>query len=162
MTGTATLELVAVFGSSGRVRVLAVLANATTPFTGYRVAKVAGVQPIKAVAELRRLAAAGIVQQVPGRPGSARWVLTDPDLRTFFQRRVRLSWWDDWRRDSRARARRAELAVAGIGPWDFSRYRPNRSAVSNPEEFVRRPGKDRELARLDLRTRPPDRRRGRR
>jgi hypothetical protein len=40
--------LVALFGSATRVSVLAVLAGVSRPFTGYRVAKIAGIPPIQA------------------------------------------------------------------------------------------------------------------
>lgn len=140
------------FGGETRASVLAALASASAPFTGYRVAKVAGIQPIKAYAELRRLREAGIVRETPRGERGATWELLDENLRSFLTRRVRVVWWNDWQPGMAGRARRAEVALARIRQIDLSKFKPNPSAVSNPEEYTRRPEKDRVLARLGLRT----------
>jgi len=75
------------------VLTLAVLANTDEPFTGYRVAKIAGLPPIKVYQELRRALAAGLVQRAPGGAG---YVLSDPEVRLLLQRRVRIRWEDEW------------------------------------------------------------------
>jgi hypothetical protein len=72
--------MVALFGSQNRALVLAALANASGPLSGYRVAMIFGGQKIKVNAELDRLAQAEIVSKrrmMNGRPG---WTLEDPDL----------------------------------------------------------------------------------
>jgi hypothetical protein len=159
MNDEAGSDLAAVFGGLGRVRILGTLASASVPFTGYRIGKVARVQPIKVSVELRRLKAAGLVEELAGERGGSRWRLTDPDLRTFFRRRVRLSSWEDLRAGERERRRRARRVVASTGSVDFSKYRANPTAVSNPEQYVRRPEKDEELARSGLKTRGDARKR---
>ena len=53
-------RLIAEFGSEARVLVLAVLANAYRPLTGYRVAKTGEVPRPKAYEQLERLAKAGV------------------------------------------------------------------------------------------------------
>jgi hypothetical protein len=132
---------------------LGVLANATIPYSGYRIAKVARVQLIKASAELRRFKEAGIVRELPGNRRGSMWTLTDPNLRAFFRQRVRIFSWEDLRSQSRDRERRGRKILAEFPTWDFSKYTPNPSVVSHPEDFIRRPGKDAELAGLGLKTR---------
>jgi len=127
--------LVALFGSETRVSVLAVLASASRPLTGYRVAKIAGVQPIKAYAELRRLRAAGLVREAP--PG---WELSDPEVRRLVGSRVRIAWSEDWEAGTRKRARRAEQIVAESSPWfDASRYIPNPVVAARYAKEIERP-----------------------
>jgi hypothetical protein len=145
------------FGGRLRAVTLGALASAQTPLTAYRIAKITGSQVIKVITELRRLEATGVLDRV-SRAGSAPgWTLTDPALRDFFRRRVRIVWWRDWDREvSRRVLRSASLPRT---PIDLSRFRPNPRAVPNREEFVRPPEKDRELARAGL---PISRRTGRR
>jgi DNA-binding transcriptional ArsR family regulator len=131
-------SLVALFGSETRVAVLAVLAGASRPLTGYRVAKIAGVQPIKAYGELRRLQGARVVRKLP-----SGWQLLDPQVRRFVGNRVRVAWSEDWEAGVRERARRAEKVLAGSRRWfDPSRYQPNPSvAVRYSREIDRPPEK---------------------
>ncbi|MGA7860635.1 MAG: hypothetical protein WCB19_02105 [Thermoplasmata archaeon] len=127
--------LVALFGSETRVSVLAVLAGASRPFTGYRVAKIAGVQPIKAYAELRRLRAAGFVRKAP-----SGWALSDPEVRRLVGSRVRIVWSEDWEAGEGKRAQLAENVVAELGPWfDASRYTPNPSVAARYAKEIERP-----------------------
>jgi hypothetical protein len=140
------------FGGDTRASILAVLAGASAPFSGYRVAKVARVQPIKAYAELRRLRDAGFVSETASERGKSAWQLSDSNLRSFLERRVRVAWWNDWEPGMEQRASRAEEVLAKVGRFDLSKFKPNPSAVSNPEEYVRPTEKDRVLARMGLRT----------
>ena len=140
------------FGGDTRASILAVLAGASTPFTGYRVAKVARVQPIKAYAELRRLRDAGFVSETSNGRGKTSWLLADSNLRSLLARRIRVAWWNDWEPGMERRARRAEASIAQIGRLDLSKFKPNPSAVSNPEEYSRPVEKDIVLKRMGLRT----------
>jgi hypothetical protein len=145
--------VVATFGSATRVLTLAPLASATAPMTAYRIATVSRLQRIKVYAELRRLALSGVTREVKLGKNRSGWELVDPDIRQLLQRRVRITWYGDWQRGTAERAKRADAMIAEAGRWDPSRYGPpNRSAVSNPEEFVRPPEKDRVLARMGLKT----------
>ena len=83
--------LVAAFGSETRVRTLAVLANASSPLTAYRVALVGGIPVDKAYREIRRLAATRLVERL-----QRGWVLKDEDLRSMLRRRVRIRWDEEW------------------------------------------------------------------
>jgi hypothetical protein len=155
-------DLERVFGGAGRVRILGVLANSSTPLSTYRIAKIALVQPIKGTLELRRLRDAGLVNELPGERGGSRWVLTDTDLRTFFRRRVRILSWSEVRAGAEDRASRGRALLARIRPIDFSKYRASPEAGSRRTDFSRLPGKDAELARLGLRTREAARKKRRR
>jgi hypothetical protein len=127
--------LVALFGSETRVAVLAVLAGATRPFTGYRVAKIAGVQPIKAYAELRRLSAAGLVREVP-----SGWELSDPEVGRLVGNRVRVTWSEDWLAGEADRAKRAERVAAESTAWfDPSRYAPDPAVAARIAKEIERP-----------------------
>lgn len=102
--------LVAAFGSTTRVRTLAVLANAAGPLTAYRVALVGGIPVDKAYREVRRLARSGLVER--RRNG---WVLIDEDLRSLLQRRVRVRWDRDWDGERRTWAEETpKLLSAGL------------------------------------------------
>jgi len=144
--------LPALFGGDTRASILAVLAGASTPFTGYRVAKVAQVQPIKAYAELRRLRDGGFVSETSNGNGKTSWVLADPDLRSLLTRRIRVAWWNDWEPGAERRALRAKAALARVGRFNLSKFKANPSIISNPEEYTRPAEKDRVLKRMGLRT----------
>jgi hypothetical protein len=141
-------QLVALFGSATRVSVLAALAGASAPWTGYRVAKVAGLQEIKAYRELERLRAAGIV-----RTSGNGWVLPPGELRTFLARRLRVSWSEDWFAGENGRALRARRVLDRPTRWfDARRYRPDRAvAACYAKEFERPPEKDELALRSGLR-----------
>ncbi|MCI4351879.1 MAG: hypothetical protein L3K14_00600 [Thermoplasmata archaeon] len=132
--------LVALFGSETRVSVLAVLAGASRPSTGYRVAKIARIQPIKVYAELRRLRKAGIVREVLAEGGRSGWELSAPDVRRLVGDRVRVSWSDDWFAGESERARRAQAIVSQSISWfDPSRYTPNPSVAARYAKQIERP-----------------------
>jgi len=80
-------------GSRTRALTLAVLANAEEPFTGYRVAKIAGLNPSKVYRELLRASKAGLIRR--DRTGNG-YIIADPDVRTFLRRRLRIRWDDEW------------------------------------------------------------------
>ncbi|MCI4347230.1 MAG: hypothetical protein L3J97_01260 [Thermoplasmata archaeon] len=127
--------LVTLFGSETRVSVLAVLAGASRPLTGYRVAKIAEVQPIKAYAELRKLREAGFVRESP-----SGWELSDPQVRRLVGTRVRVVWSEDWETGEKERAQRAEKTLAKSRPWfDASRYTPNPSVAARYAKEIERP-----------------------
>ena len=102
-------SLVAVFGGETRLKVLAVLANAHQPFTGYRVAKTAGIRPPKAYAELRRLEAVGVVGRESG-----RWVILDRDLFFLLRKRARVHWLEDLRAPDATSERFRHLTLRAI------------------------------------------------
>jgi hypothetical protein len=156
-------QLVALFGGKTRASVLAVLAGASVPFSGYRVARVAGVQPIKAYAELRRLRTAGIVREIPIKEGQSVWELPPGDLRSFVAKRVRVYWSGDWMSSPRRKFTVDDLHFARqLNRVAKRRPRPStippyaRAILS---EMVRPPEKDELLERLGL---PTSVRRGRR
>ncbi len=85
-------------GSETRVRLLAVLANARHPLTGYRVAKTGMVSISKAYPELRRLAESNLVIHT-GRG----WAIRDEDVAALLRKRVRIVDSGDWFRGKRRR-----------------------------------------------------------
>lgn len=143
--------LVALFGGTTRSRTLAVLSSAAGPMTGYRVAVTAALQPIKTYEELRRLQRTGIVSECMTVQGRMGWELTDEDLRKFFKRRMRISWFQDWDADVSRKSELGQSVVSRMAKLDPGRYRSNRSLVSNRAEFERPAAKDRALRRVGLR-----------
>jgi hypothetical protein len=140
--------VISLFGSRLRAATLGALANSRQPLTAYRVAIVTGSQVIKVITELRRLEQSGFVERSETGARGAGWSLPDPDLRDFLRRRVRLVWWDDWNEQVAFRVRRS--ASVPRTRVDLSRFRPEPHAVPNRREFLRRPGKDRLLAKAGL------------
>jgi hypothetical protein len=152
-TGMAT-----VFGSADRVRVLAVLANASRPPTAYRVAQVAGVEPPNVYRELKRLLQVGEVRRAG--PKGVGWEVVDPDIRAALRRRCRISWSADILLDSPARKARAAEVIRqnAADPLDLSKF--SRGRRPTRAEVRRRAEKDqvllREGSRVSQRTlRPP-------
>ncbi|MFZ1022525.1 MAG: hypothetical protein WAN87_00110 [Thermoplasmata archaeon] len=145
--------IVALFGGETRVLTLAALANSERPLTGYRVTKLTGLQPTKVYDELRRLASAEVVRAWPVDNGRANkvWTISDPDLRAFVRKRVRLVSAAEWAREVDERVRRRKPIASGDLGIDLSRYRANPSAVPNRREFERPASKDRALASAGLR-----------
>ena len=156
-------QLVALFGSETRASVLVALARARYPQTGYRIAKVANIQPIKAYSELGRLLAVGVVRRTSGASGRFTWELPEGAVRTFVVNRARISDWVDWMADPRRRvssadrrfARRLNAAATGRPPPKS--IPPAARAILS--EMTRPPEKDRVLELLGL---PTSVRRGRR
>ena len=143
--------LATVFGSSDRVRTLAVLANANSPLTAYRIAKTVEVKPPNIYRELAKLAAVNEVRRAKTPEGEGGWELVDPDLRSLFQKRWRVLWATDL-----IRARREEkdritsmFARARRSSADLSRYT---SKAPVPTRVLRRRlEKDRVLLRRGAR-----------
>lgn len=156
-------QLVTLVGSGNRASVLAALASATTPQTGYRIARLANVQPIKAYTELRRLRSVGIVRELRASDGRSVWELPDGAIRSFVASRARIAQFEEWIVSQRR----------GVGPSDrrFARALNDAAAKrprarSNPPaarailvEMTRPPEKDKVLELLRL---PSSVRRGRR
>jgi DNA-binding transcriptional ArsR family regulator len=160
----------ALFGSENRALVLAVLANASRPLTGYRIAKVFGGQRVKVNSELRRLAEAGVVDRQPTDGGRNGWVLIDANLGAFVRSRIRITFvsqWDTQRRFGPGAVDKllAEIEVGLPSPQsDPEFYRPNgwranRETLRSLREMVRSPEKDAILRKYGART---SRREGRR
>jgi len=165
-TGSVSLDLdpqlAAVVSSETRASVLAVLAGSPAPISGYRVAKLAQVQPIKVYRELRRLAEARVVRETRSGRGRLLWELPSGSLREFVASRGRVSWSEEWLANVRRRtssedrrfARRLNAAAA-------RRPRPRSipaGARAILSEMVRPRQKDEILERLGL---PTSVRRGR-
>lgn len=136
MEAGADSALIALLGSETRLRVLAVLANASRPMTAYRIGKTGGVPMPKAYGEVRRLGRAGLLRRV-----ASGWVLDDRDVRILLQKRVRVYWYEDFRaeRERTAPARRALLRrLQATPPPRFPRnWRPR-----DPASQRRDPHKD--------------------
>ncbi len=150
MSSRSDSGLAGLFGSAARARTLAALASASLPLTGYRIASLAAIQPIKAYSELKRLMSLGFVASRPIRKGTTGWVLADPDIRNLCLKRARLVWEPDWEQDVSRRAFKAKSILGVLGQIDLRRYRPNPAAVTNRSEFVRPRAKDRALRRAGL------------
>jgi len=151
--------IVTLFGGETKVLTLAALSSASQPLTGYRVTKLTKAQPTKVYDEIRRLAKAGFISERQTSAGRRGWIVSDPDLRSLFRRRVRLLWNEDWSKtlDQKPKLRKSDLDR--VLSLDVTQYRPNRSAIPNPEEFARPAAKDSALASAGLKT---SRRRNRR
>ena len=135
MAGIADPGLVAFCGSKTRVSALGVLANSIRPVTGYRVSKVAGLQPIKVYRELDRAVESGLVEKT-----ARGYRLVDPDLRALLQKRVRVSWSESWFADERCRTQRARGVRESTSGWfDPDRYRPNPSVAARYAREIERP-----------------------
>jgi Sugar-specific transcriptional regulator TrmB len=159
MPGSMETNLGSLFGSRARALTLAVLANAEGPLTGYRIAQVASLPRPKVYAVLRQLYKAGFVQNAKG---GVR--LTDPDLRSLLQKRLRLRWSEEW--DSAREGWSEEnprLLSAGLADIrtrirrdpDFLRprgWKPPPSARKIERELRRPASKDAGLRRRGLRT----------
>jgi hypothetical protein len=151
--------LVAFCGSETRARTLGALANAVSPMTGYRVAKVSGIPEPKVYPELRRAVRAGIVRMEEN-----GYRLIDDDLRTLLQKRVRLYWdvdWDQaragWSDETPGLLKQGLLAIRQRIREDPFYLRPKgwsppASARKWDRELVRAPEKDVRIRRLRRRT----------
>ncbi len=143
--------LAALFGSEGRVRTLAALANAEAPLTAYRVARMTGSPPPNVYRELMRLLRCHEVERARTPEGKAGWWLVDADVRGLMRRRQRVVWSEDLLRGSRDRGRRAALRIrrSSRAPLDLSRFAPG--PVPRATAVRRRVEKDRVLAKAGAR-----------
>ncbi|MGC2788748.1 MAG: hypothetical protein WA547_01665 [Thermoplasmata archaeon] len=116
--------LLALFGSETRFRLLAVLANAQHPLTGYRVAKTGEVSISKAYPELNRLAKVKLAAH-----GPHGWTIVDKDVALLLRKRVHVVDSEDWFKDKSGRDRedRALLRrLKNLPPPDWNQVDPNR------------------------------------
>lgn len=149
MRTTLDSPLSALVGSRTRLLTMAVLANSDEPLTGYRVAKVAGLPRTKVYPEIRRGLASGLLVQT-----AAGFRMTDPDVRTLLQKRVRIRWYDEWNRSQAGSAasvdrelERILSELEGIRTYDPT----NRIPAQALRELKRDPERNRILRRLGLR-----------
>ncbi|MGC2034987.1 MAG: helix-turn-helix domain-containing protein [Thermoplasmata archaeon] len=136
--------LAAAFGSETRLRVLAVLAHAYGPLTGYRVAKTGGVSIPKAHEQLHRLERSGLVAH-----REDGWVILDRDVRILLRKRIRIRAWDDWLTE------KAEKEPRIVALFDRLSRAPHAEAPKgweprDPKRFHRDPRKDKILGRMGL------------
>jgi hypothetical protein len=151
--------MVSLFGGETRVRTLAALSSSSQPLTGYRVTRLTGVQPTKVYEELRRLAKTGVVAEQATLNGRMGWIVTDPDVRSLFRRRVRIFWEVDRQTELANRVRNRDSPEQALASFSLMGYRRSPNTVPNQSEFVRPAAKDISLASAGLRV---SRRRGRR
>lgn len=135
-------------GGETRTRVLGLLADATVSKTGYELAKAARANPSKVYGILRDLREAGLVRVSSDRPGVRRYSLTDPDLRRFLLRHVRITTLQEWFSPSRVRQREAILNRLRPERLVPRPSRLKREQLPNYREFERPPEKDRALRRV--------------
>jgi hypothetical protein len=119
--------------------------------TGYRVAKTGGVPRPKAYEQLQRLAKAGVVVQ-----RKKGWVLLDKDLQTFFRKRLRISWLEDWSAERNRRAPEVEAMLDRLAKLPHIEpekgWKPRPATLRQLNRDARkRPFKDAILARMGLR-----------
>lgn len=127
--------------------------------TAYRIARVGRVPPPKVYRVLQQLKDSGLATQVSIGPGRSAWELSDPYLRAFLVRQIRIVDVDDLAQGPRARSRVEADWIARIRPIRLRRYRPEPGRVTSPQEYLRPPEKD---AALKARGLPTSRRRRRR
>ncbi|HZY91541.1 MAG TPA: hypothetical protein VFG07_02020 [Thermoplasmata archaeon] len=144
--------LTALFGSEGRVKTLAALANADAPLTAYRVAAIAGMNPPNVYRELKRLVRYNEVARSPTPQGALGWTLIDANVRALLRRRLRIVWSEDLFRGAAERGRRATLAARRSSrvPLDLSEFGPGRPPSA--AAVRRRVEKDRVLRAAGART----------
>ena len=139
-------RLVAVFGSTNRVRVLAALAGSLVPKTAYAIAKMVGILPPKAYEGLKDLEGAGIVSSIRSARGARLYRLDDRELARYLRIRAPIMSDDDLRRIAEA----GESIGNTTSVLDLRKYRPNPMAVPFRHELQRPASKDRELVRAGL------------
>jgi hypothetical protein len=86
--------LLSLFGSQTRLLTMAVLANATEPLTGYRVAVIAGLPREKVYPEIRKGLVTGLLAHTDD-----GYRMVDPDVRRLLQKRVQIRWEKEWDRE---------------------------------------------------------------
>jgi hypothetical protein len=137
-------KLVALFGSSTRVRTLGVLASAYRAMSGYRVGLTASVPLPKVYRELKRLRSVGLVARVP-----EGWILTDDDVRHLLRKRYRVAWAADWFREIARRAPEDAAILRHLRSLPAPRF-PKHWVPRHPKQYRRDPRKDRLLSRMGL------------
>lgn len=139
-------DLVALCGSSTRVRTLAVLASAVEPMTGYRIGREGGVPFPKLYPELERLRRAGLVSK-----RESGWALAVPAVRQLFRRRFPLPLPHGWSTEVERRRAEDEAILSLLRAMPAPRFRRG-GANRNLPRVSRDPEKDRLLRRLGLGT----------
>ena len=140
------LEVVRVFGSQARAKVLGYLANLTTPQTGYAILKSLQISVSKVYGELKRLEPTGILSKSLDSKGSTRFLLRDPDIRSFLAKRLRISSAEEWFSTGEVAKRRNAFRQAKRIPVSLRLPPAERNRRSRfVREFRRPPEKDRAL-----------------
>ncbi|MGA7922851.1 MAG: hypothetical protein WCA77_02610 [Thermoplasmata archaeon] len=134
------------FGSEVRARTLGVLAGAERPITAYRVAQATGDQGTQVYTALRKAKEWGIVEENREKGGASVWSLSDPNLRSFLNQRIRISVLAEFMDSSRRKTRPGALLNI-----DLSAY-PSKP-IPQDSELYRPPEKDELLERRGLRSR---------
>lgn len=144
--------LLALFGSKDRVRTLAILANANSPLTAYRIARTAEVEPPNIYRELSKLVRVSEVRRMKTPEGEEGWALIDSDLQRLFRKRWRLTWSVDLIREQRGKQERVARTFSKASRIPLT-LPTARSTGSLPARLARRRlEKDRILARGQART----------
>jgi predicted transcriptional regulator len=136
------------FGSGTRANVLAVLANSYEPKTAYAISKEIETKPAGVYREVRNLAAAGLLEVRYTSTGTKEYYLADGDLRRLLLRRARIAALEDWFSPARVQEVRNAIQRANRLNVELPIVKPNRSRVSNKEEYERSPAKDRALRKI--------------
>jgi hypothetical protein len=134
-------QVVALLGSTNRVRTLVPLANAYWPMTAYRIAQLAGIPRTKVYDELRRLQVAGAVEERKSRKGRSTWVLLDRDMALYLRKKIRISWSADLAAAAvrRAAKERDTLVRIRTSWFDPSKYTPNPVVAARYAQEIERP-----------------------
>lgn len=148
MANTVPQGIEGVFGSIARARILGFLAQASTPKTGYSIAKQLDIGVSNVYPELKRLEALALVATRLDAKGSKLYYLTDEDLRRFLQRRVRVMAASDWLSSDRVAQRESRAQEARKLAVRLPRVEARRKNLPFKEEFRRPPQKDRALRRI--------------
>jgi hypothetical protein len=147
--------LLSLFGSRTRLLTMAVLANASRPLTGYRVAVIAGLPREKVYPEIRKGMATGLLAK-----DDEGYRMVDPDVRAILQKRVQIRWDREWDREragwNEGTQDRLNAILASI-PTNSTYlrpqgWRPSASARALIREMRRPRAKDALLRRRALRT----------
>jgi hypothetical protein len=147
--------LLSLFGSQTRLLTMAVLANATEPLTGYRVAVIAGLPREKVYPEIRKGLATGLLTSTKG-----GYRMVDSDVRCLLQKRVQIRWDKEWDRERTGWNERTQdrlKAILASIPSDPTYLRPEgwkppASARALIREMRRPKSKDALLRGRGLRT----------
>ena len=120
--------------SEARILSLGVLANASGPLTGYRVAAIADLPRIKVYPELREAESCGWITR-----SAAGYEMPESYLRSLLASRVRIVWSEDWMAGETKRMRRVQAADNRDTSWfNPAKYARNpRVARRYASEFAR-------------------------
>lgn len=136
------------FGSETRAKVLGVLANSLEPKTGYEISKTLDISAPKVYDVLKKLETSGFLNAVRDKSRFTRYVLADEDLRRLLLKRVRIAVEKDWFSPEMERDREKAFEVARKLVVRVPKAGGIPKSIPNRQEFIRRPEKDRALARI--------------